>query len=322
MKYFARLLAELQELVDNHRPGQQLAPPKLLTSVQVAGKRVSYFQMGLGKPGPAVILLHGFGGFFMDWPRVMAPLARKHRVYALDLPGWGFSEPRDQNMGLEDDVAVIREFIRQHELDDVLLVGISYGAAVAWASAAASIPAVKRLLLLNPMPPFPLRYLRSRLYRAIFALNRIAFVSRWAGRLMTKSQYKLVCKENLKHYRLLDTLYLDVGFRVITQPSIHQNLHSHAKKARTIDWSTWEEQVRGIRIPVTILQGTDDKVFSLESARYLNGLIAHADLVEIEDCGHAMVFDQHRKVTAQILALLGGGSSDKADDRSTEPAGD
>lgn len=305
MRYFARLLVQLQELVSNHRAGEQLAPPPLLSSMRIRGKRLSYFQMGLGKPGPAIILLHGFGGFFMDWPRIMSPLARRHRVYALDLPGWGFSEPRDRIEGIEDDVDVVHEFIRQHELEEVLLVGISYGAAVAWASSATSDPAIKQLLLLNPMPPFPLRHLKSPLYRGIFLLNRLEFAARWAARLMTKAQYKLICKENLKHYRLLDSLYLDVGYRVLSQPSIHRNLHAHAKKARSINWQDWEDRLRTVRIPVTVMQGLEDKVFTLASARYLHSLLPYAELIEVADCGHAMVFDQHRKITAQIIKMLG-----------------
>lgn len=304
MRYFARLLEQLQELVSNHKVGEQLVPPRLLTSVQIHGKRLAYFHMGLDKEGPAIILLHGFGGFFMDWPRIMAPLAKRYRVYALDLPGWGFSEPRDKVEGIEDDVAVVNEFIRQHSLDNVMLVGISYGAAVAWASAAGGNPAIKRLLLLNPMPPHPLKHLKSRLYRGIFMINRFEFAARWSARLMTKGQYKLICKENLKHYRLLDSLYLDVGYRVLTQPSIHRNLHAHAKKARSINWLAWEERLRAVRIPVTMMQGLEDKVFTLASARYLHGLLPHAELIEVADCGHAMVFDQHRKITVQIVKML------------------
>jgi pimeloyl-ACP methyl ester carboxylesterase len=260
----------------------------------------------LGKPGPAVILIHGFGGFFMDWPRIIAPLSRKCRVYALDLPGWGFSEPCDAPEGIEDDVAVVSEFIRAQKLDEVVLVGISYGAAVTWATACQGIPQVKRALLLNPMPPYPLKHLKSPLYRMIFFLNRSAWFAKWSSRFMTKAQYKLVCKENLLHYRLLDSLYLDVGFRVLTQPTIHRNLYLHASKAGTIDWAAWEKKLGGVKIPVTIMQGREDRVFTLESARYLKSLIPGAELIEVEDCGHAMVFDQHRRVTAKVFEILKG----------------
>jgi len=304
MKYFARLIEELQNLVKIHRAGDTLTPPALLKSLQIDGRRVSYLHMGLDKSGPAVLLVHGFGGFFMDWPRVMVPLSKRAPVYALDLPGWGFSEPRDHAEGLEDDVAIIAEFIRQNNLEEVILVGISYGAAVAWASAAQGISKVKRVVLLNPMPPHPLRHLKSLLYRLIFFVNRFEFTARWSSRFLTKSQYKWVCKENLKNYRLLDSLYLEVGFFVLRQPFIYRNLHSHAKKAFSINWEAWAGKLRDIQIPVTIMQGLDDKVFTMASARYLHSLIPHAELIEVKDCGHAMVFDQHKKITATLIHSL------------------
>jgi pimeloyl-ACP methyl ester carboxylesterase len=304
MRYFTRLLSELKELAARHKAGETLTPPSLLSSVKIHGRRVSYFHMGLRHKGPAIILLHGFGGFFMDWPRVMAPLARRHRVYALDLPGWGFSEPRDNTIGIEDDVGVIDEFIKHHQLEEVILVGISYGAAVSWAAAASKIPGLKKLVLLNPMPPFPLRHLKSPLYRAVFVLNSFALTARLGSRLMNKYQYKLICKENLKNHRLLDSLYLDIGYLVLKQPFVHQNLHIHSTKARSTDWKRWEDRVKEIDIPVTIMQGMDDRVFTIESARYLHGLIPGSKLIEVEDCGHAMVFDQHRKITAYLMQSL------------------
>ncbi len=306
MRYFARLLDELKDVVHRHKPGDPLVAPSLLSTVAIHGHNVSYFQMGLNKDGPAVILLHGFGGFFMDWPRVMVPLSKKYRVFALDLPGWGFSAPRPENktMGLEDDAETIREFIQCMGLEEVILVGISYGAAVAWASAAMKVKGISQVVLLNPMPPFPLRYLKSPLYRIVFMANSLPFTAKWLGRLMNKMQYKLMCKENLKNHRLLETLYLDLGYLVLKQPHIHQNLHLHARKAKTIDWSMWEKMLGRINLPVTIMQGVDDRVFTMKSAKYLRSLIPHSKLIEVKDCGHAMVFDQHRKITAYLLYLL------------------
>src|SRR5260370_10004052 len=45
--------------------------------------------------GPAVVLLHGLGGFAESWRHNLAPLARPPTVYALGLPGFGTSaKPR------------------------------------------------------------------------------------------------------------------------------------------------------------------------------------------------------------------------------------
>lgn len=39
----------------------------------------------------------------------------------------------------------------------------------------------------------------------------------------------------------------------------------------------------------------------MESATHLHRLIPTSELIEVNDCGHAMVFDQHRKAADFIL---------------------
>ncbi len=52
--------------------------------VDVGGMSIRY--LGAGE-GPPLILLHGAGDNSLDWRWVLPALARKHRVYAPDLPG-------------------------------------------------------------------------------------------------------------------------------------------------------------------------------------------------------------------------------------------
>ena len=251
-----------------------------------------------------IVLVHGFGGFFMDWPRVMAPLARHTQVYAIDLPGWGFSDPNYEARSIEDDVAAVRTLIQKLGLSNVIVCGLSYGAGVAWAAAAMHLPRVSEVVLLNPMPPHPLTYMRSFLYRAIFLMSSTRLSTSIGHKVLQKSHYKLICKESLLNFRLLDSFYFDLAYKIIKQPKVAHNLHQQARGARDIDWNGWEHRLASVRIPVTILQATGDRIFSLESARYLQKLIPGSKLIEVPKCGHAMVFDQHRKVSEFLIGLL------------------
>lgn len=312
MRSFQKLLHELKEVVEKQKPGDELTPPPAMPSMQINGHRLAYVDFGTEQPGVApVILLHGFGGFFMDWPRVIAPLAKVTRVIALDLPGWGFSEPHPNANSLEDEVRVLGAFITRLGLQNVTLCGLSYGAGVAWASAAMHLPRVSRLLLLNPMPPHPLRFLHSPIYRAIFFLNARRRIGLIGIKLMTKSHYKLICRENLFNKRLLDTFYLDLAFRVIKQPKMPLILFKHATGAKLVDWNAWEHRLAGIRIPVHILQGENDRIFSVKSATELCAMIPGATLTTVPRCGHAMVFDQHKRLSEFIIRdLLGKDTRD------------
>ena len=313
MRQFQSILHELKDVVAAHKAGDSLAAPKSLPFIEINGRKMHYAAMGLdhSTDQPAVILIHGFGGFFMDWPRVMAPVARHTRVYALDLPGWGFSEINPQSRSLEDDVVAVRTFIEQMKIDRVILCGISYGAGVAWAAAAMNIPRIERAVLLNPMPTHPLRFIHSPLYQGIFALNQSRAAAVVGGKMLRKSHYKMICRENLLNERLLDTFYLDLAFLVIKQPKMPFIVNAHARGAHEVDWNEWEHRLAGTRTPVSILQGLNDRIFSFESASHLYELIPHAELIEVPDCGHAMVFDQHRKVSDFLIHSLSRDVSKK-----------
>ena len=53
-------------------------------NVEIDGLSIRYLAAGEGSP---LVLLHGAGDNSLDWRWVLPALARKHRVYAPDLPG-------------------------------------------------------------------------------------------------------------------------------------------------------------------------------------------------------------------------------------------
>lgn len=86
-------------------------------------------ETGQGKP---VVLLHGLGGSTFAWRHIIPKLARTHRVFAIDLKGFGRSDkPLDERYSAADQAALIAAFLRQHDLKGVTLVGHSFGGTVA-----------------------------------------------------------------------------------------------------------------------------------------------------------------------------------------------
>src|SRR5215471_16412001 len=58
-------------------------------SAVINGVRWRYLQAG---SGPALLVVHGFMGYSFSWRFVIKGLAEHYSVYAVDLPGCGFSE--------------------------------------------------------------------------------------------------------------------------------------------------------------------------------------------------------------------------------------
>ena len=74
---------------------------------------VHYVDFGGPDDAPTVVLVHGLGGSHLNWD-LFAPLLRPHaRVLALDLPGFGRSEPGDRRTTVQDNVQVLDRFLRE-----------------------------------------------------------------------------------------------------------------------------------------------------------------------------------------------------------------
>src|SRR6185437_8026697 len=77
---------------------------------QVGGYRIHYIVAGAGAP---VVLVHGVGGSLHTYQRNVAALAQHDRVYAVDLPGHGYSAVPDVRYLAEEGGAFLVAFIEQ-----------------------------------------------------------------------------------------------------------------------------------------------------------------------------------------------------------------
>ncbi len=130
------------------------APFPLPSGEAVAGSkpvRLHFTQTGRGEP---VLLLHGLGASSYAWRYVIPELAKKNRVIALDLKGFGQSDkPRDDKYSLFDQAELVDKFIKKHRLKNLTLVGHSFGGGVALALAIKDSkrrnPRLKKLILID-----------------------------------------------------------------------------------------------------------------------------------------------------------------------------
>ncbi|MFF7049224.1 alpha/beta fold hydrolase [Streptomyces griseorubiginosus] len=92
------------------------------------GSRLRYYTVGAG---PALVLMHTVRGQFDYFQRVIPLLWDHYTVYALDLPGMGWSDivPGAQYEEPQLRAAVV-EFVRGMDLHDVTLSGESLGGAL------------------------------------------------------------------------------------------------------------------------------------------------------------------------------------------------
>lgn len=101
--------------------------------------------------GPAVVCLHANASSSSQWRGLMDSLAPSHRVLAPDLHGAGKGPawPTDRPLALSDEIALLEPVFAAAGAPFVL-VGHSYGAAVALLSAVRQPERVRALMLYEP----------------------------------------------------------------------------------------------------------------------------------------------------------------------------
>lgn len=122
--------------------------------VDVPGARLHVREQGRG---PALLMIHGLGGHMSHFTyEVARQLAHHHRVVTVDRPGSGYSmRPPGTAAGLREQAAALAALIDRLELEQPLLVGHSYGGAVALALALDHPERVAGLSLLAPLTHLP-----------------------------------------------------------------------------------------------------------------------------------------------------------------------
>ena len=102
--------------------------------LQVEGQQVHAVVMG---QGPDVVLIHGTGGNTRDMTLDLAPrLASRYRVIVFDRPGMGYSTAPETGATIVDQARILAGAARLLGAERPIVMGQSYGGAVALAWAA------------------------------------------------------------------------------------------------------------------------------------------------------------------------------------------
>jgi pimeloyl-ACP methyl ester carboxylesterase len=131
-----------------HRPLDPHAVRPERREAVVRGAAVGYDVLGAG--GEPLVLLHGLSGSTRWWARNAPALAGSHRVYVLNLPGFGDLPWRSRRFVLTEAADWVADWMGAVGLDASHLVGHSMGGYIAIRLAARHPECVRRLVLVAP----------------------------------------------------------------------------------------------------------------------------------------------------------------------------
>lgn len=125
-------------------------PDITLRGGEVDGLTLHYV---VGGRGPAVVLLHGLGGFAQSWRHTIDALATRATVFAVDLPGFGRSAKPRTAYRLGYFARALHGFLDAMGIAQASLVGHSLGGSVAVTYALTHPARVERVALVAALVP-------------------------------------------------------------------------------------------------------------------------------------------------------------------------
>lgn len=268
----------------------------------VRGRRIRYADIGTG---PAVMLIHGQGGSWQWWLRILPTVARHGRVIALDLAGFGESDPIDTGDVLDEHVATIIELLDYLDLPDAIIVGHSMGGLVSLKVACDHPERVSGLLLTNAGGA-DIGAQRLRLIVTGLRIFNTVFAIRWVPRLVANSPWlrSALFAAAVHDRRSVSTALAREILPRMAAPGFTQSLRAAAAVANQMT-------PQAVACPSLIVWGVRDRILPLSAAHSLASTIPDARLVPLPDVGHCAMVE----APDQFSQLLGDFTRNPASGR-------
>ena len=254
--------------------------PEIGREITAAGYRTNVHDHGAdnAKSDVAVMMIHGSGPgvtAWANWRLVIPELAKNRRVLAPDMLGFGYTErPEDNTYNRERWVKHAVGVMDELGLEQVDLVGNSFGGGLALALAIEHPQRVRRLVLMGSVGvSFPITKGLEEVWGYEPSIENMR-------RLMDVFAYN----KNL----LTDEL-AEMRYQASVRPGFQESFAAMfpAPRQRWVDnLASPEEDIRKLPHETLILHGREDEVIPLEASYKLAELIDRAQLHVFGRCGH------------------------------------
>lgn len=242
----------------------------LLTNYQLTGK------------GPLLLLLHGWGDNLKGLSGLSKELSGHYKVLAVDLPGFGGTQPPKAVWGLDEYAGFVDSLLKKLDLKQpYAVIGHSNGGALAI-----------RAISLGRLRPQKLVLLAASGIRSGASAKRVLLkIVAKTGNLAT-----LWMPERYRR-ALRQSLYGVAGSDMLVVPQLQETFKKTVRQDVQADAAKLD-------LPTLLVFGRADRAVPLADGRAYNRLIKNSKLEIIDDAAHFAHLDQPAAVKAKIEEFL------------------
>ena len=263
--------------------------PTIITS---DGVRLNYADQGEGRP---VVLIAGFCAPLESWELQRAALAAEgYRVIGLDRRSHGGSESPAYGQRLSRHGKDVHDVLAELGLDDVVLVGGSMGASTVWAYY--DLFGYERIRAVVTIDQTPRMVSDDTWPHGFYGLTKENIGTFFDNGIPDTGRGRQ--SERLAGItRVMEALGHPLAFADPSTPERRALLQNHAE-------ADWRDVIARMEIPSLFIAGRQSQLWPCEHASAAAALNERAEVVTLDECGHAANFDQPDLVNAAILEFV------------------
>ena len=250
--------------------------------VRVGPHRIHYLA---GGEGPPLVIVHGVASRADDGAPIYRALMRRHRVYALDLLGYGDSDkPRDSDYSITTQTDVVRGFMDALHIRQADVMGVSMGGWITLKLAAEHPERVRKLILVASAGlEFPT------------TLGETAFSPTNLDELRVTLALQTDQAARIPTFVLRDLLRRSKEKAWIVKRSMASMLTLH---------DALDHKLQRVTMPVLLVWGTADRIVPYFVAAKMKHEMPHAELVTLQGCGHLAIIECRAEALPAIERFL------------------
>lgn len=281
------------------------------------GGPVHYVDFGGRSDGPTFVLVHGLGGSHLNWELFAPLLTPTGRVLAVDLPGFGLSEPGERPATVPANVRVLERFVRRVADGPVVLVGNSMGGMISILLAVRAPDLVDGLVLLDPALPLPLPASRPR--DALVGGAFLTYALPGVGERLMRDRRRRMGPRALVHGMLRlcgvdpGTLPPELVARSVALVERRSDVagmdRAFLSAARSLTWvltfaRSYRDTMASVAVPVLLVHGERDRLVPVAAARDAARRNPAWRYVELPGVGHVPQLQVPDRLAAIVTGWL------------------
>ena len=274
-----------------HHTGPMPGEPRDARFAAVRGARVRYVDEG---QGPPVVLVHGFASSLDAWAGVRPALRGTHRVIALDLKGFGWTDRPPGDYSADEQARIVLALMDELDVESAAIVGHSWGGSVALSLALHA----------------PHRVTRLALYDAWVYEEQLPTFFHWAkvggvGEILFGAFYDQRPEDRMARAffdpAAIDQALVDDVEAALDRPGTRA---AALAAVRGMRYAHVEDRYPTIAQPVLLLWGREDAVTPLEHGERLVAELPQAELRVFPRCGHFPMIEARNASNRALVRFL------------------